>query len=257
VSEYEDDPANDGSRADPEFSIAQSKAIIPMLVAAAVAVLVILLNITRTNVPPAPVGATADQAFGPRDFPAIFAETIPPVEATGGEVAPGLFAVPPPPFSEEIYPCSSCHDETLPPDPERRELEALHDDIVLQHDEEHRWCLDCHDADDRDHLRLASGALVPFDESYRLCGQCHGTQFRDWRTGIHGKRTGHWDGSKQYLLCVHCHDPHRPRFSPLEPLPPPVRPQFLRSAETVRPVGRDSAPLAWIDKETLDGRQAR
>jgi len=29
----------------------------------------------------------------------------------------------------------------------------------------------------------------PVHESYRLCGQCHGTQYRDWRSGIHGKRT--------------------------------------------------------------------
>ena len=50
----------------------------------------------------------------------------------------------------------------------------MHTDIVLKHDEEHRWCLDCHDADDRDLLHLASGERVPFDESYRLCGQCHG-----------------------------------------------------------------------------------
>ena len=103
----------------------------------------------------------------------------------------------------------------------------MHGDIVFEHDAEHRWCLDCHDVTDRDELRLASGVRVPFTESYRLCGQCHGTQFRDWRTGIHGKRTGYWTGPSRYLLCVHCHDPHSPRFKPLQPLPPPVRPQFL------------------------------
>jgi len=50
----------------------------------------------------------------------------------------------------------------------------MHGDIVLKHDEEHRWCLDCHDADDRDRLHLASGERISFDESYLLCGQCHG-----------------------------------------------------------------------------------
>ena len=92
------------------------------------------------------------------------------------------FQVPPPPFSEGVFPCSDCHDpDMLPANPERRKLRIAHQDVELRHDEEHRWCLDCHDADDRDHLRLASGALVPFEESYRLCGQCHGDKLRDWR----------------------------------------------------------------------------
>ena len=61
-------------------------------------------------------------------------------------------------------------------------------------------------------------------------GQCHGTIFRDWREGIHGRREGYWNGAKSYLLCAHCHNPHAPRFQAIEPLPPPVRPQFLRAA---------------------------
>jgi hypothetical protein len=73
-------------------------------------------------------------------------------------------------------------------------------------------------------LRRASGEPIPFSESYKLCGQCHGPQYRDWQSGVHGKRTGEWDGQKEYLLCVNCHDPHSPKFKPLVPLPPPVRP---------------------------------
>jgi hypothetical protein len=95
---------------------------------------------------------------------------------------------------------------------------------VLRHDAQHRWCLDCHDGANRDVLHLANGAPVPFEESYRLCGQCHGDKYRDWRAGVHGRRTGSWDGAKQYLLCVHCHDAHAPAFQPLEPEPPPARP---------------------------------
>ena len=78
--------------------------------------------------------------------------------------------VPPPPFSEGIFPCSSCH-AGMPADRHRRELTAMHTDIVLKHDETHRWCLDCHDADNRDVLHLADGEKVPFEESYQLCGQ--------------------------------------------------------------------------------------
>jgi hypothetical protein len=131
--------------------------------------------------------------------------------------------VPPPPFTEGIFPCSQCHAE-MPVDRRRRPLEAMHADIVLRHDEEHRWCLDCHDAEDRDWLHLASGERVSFDESYRLCGQCHGEKLRDWRAGVHGRRKGQWNGHKQYLLCAHCHNPHEPRFKAIEPMPAPRRP---------------------------------
>jgi hypothetical protein len=133
-----------------------------------------------------------------------------------------LIAVDPPPFSEEVFPCSECHDgEDV--DTTRRVVDE-HDDIVLEHDEENRWCLDCHDAVNRDKLRLADGRLLDFTESYKLCGQCHGPKLRDWVAGDHGKRTGSWSGKKQYLLCVHCHDPHTPAFKPLKPEPPPVHP---------------------------------
>ena len=136
--------------------------------------------------------------------------------------------VPPPPFSEDIFPCTECHDDEEP-DTDRREL-AAHENIILRHDEENRWCLDCHDALNRDVLRLASGAPVPFEESYRLCGQCHGEKLRDWKAGIHGKRIGLWDGQKTYLLCAHCHDPHRPAFRKLPPLPSPEPPDELRAS---------------------------
>jgi hypothetical protein len=135
--------------------------------------------------------------------------------------------VPPPPFSDGIFPCSTCHNKDLRVNRTRRVLSDMHTDIVLKHDEEHRWCLDCHDADDRDSLHLASGERISFDESYRLCGQCHGEKLRDWRAGVHGRRTGEWNGHKSYLLCAHCHNPHQPRFRAIAPKPaptPPTRP---------------------------------
>lgn len=135
------------------------------------------------------------------------------------------YTTPPPPISD-YFPCSQCHDE-LPINNNRRELVEMHDDIVFDHDSENRWCLACHDAEDRDSLRLASGVNISFEESYRLCGQCHGPKLRDWKLGIHGKRTGNWNGQKEYLLCVHCHDPHDPKFKSLKPMPRPQRPEEL------------------------------
>ena len=138
------------------------------------------------------------------------------------------YMVPPPPFTEGIFPCSECHKE-MRPNPTRRELKDEHTNIQLKnHAEKERWCLDCHDMKNRDKLRLVSGEQIDFTESYRLCGQCHGDKYRDWKSGIHGKRTGQWNGKKQYLLCAHCHNPHNPRFKELQPKPPPMRPENIR-----------------------------
>lgn len=135
-----------------------------------------------------------------------------------------VFPVPPPPLSEDYFPCSDCH-EGQETNFQRRELEEEHDDIELRHAEQLRWCLDCHYADDRDKLHLQNGDKIEFSESYLLCGQCHGTKFRDWRAGVHGKRTGFWNGRKEYLLCAHCHNPHDPKFKSLKPEPPPAVPR--------------------------------
>lgn len=142
------------------------------------------------------------------------------VAGTGQEEA---LEVPPPPFSEGLFPCSACHAD-LPVNRTRRELSEMHAEIVLSHDEEHRWCLDCHASEDRDVLHLASGEPVSFGQSYVLCGQCHGEKLRDWKAGVHGRRSGEWNGRKKYLLCAHCHDPHQPRFRAIAPERPPRRP---------------------------------
>lgn len=138
-------------------------------------------------------------------------------------------AVSAPPFSEDIFPCSECHDYQ-DTDPQRRML-GFHEEIdeIFDHDSENRWCLDCHNDNTRDSLKLASGNLLNFNESYKLCGQCHGDKLRDWKVGVHGKRTGEWNGKKQYLLCVHCHNPHSPHFKKISPMPPPIRQEDLRS----------------------------
>jgi hypothetical protein len=133
-------------------------------------------------------------------------------------------AVTPPPFSDGIFPCSDCHNY-IKPNPVRRKLTDMHEEIsdIFNHDSQNRWCLDCHDLNNRDSLRLASGKLLDFKESYKLCGQCHGDKLRDWKVGVHGKRTGDWNGRKEYYLCVNCHNPHSPKFPPIKPEPPPVR----------------------------------
>lgn len=128
------------------------------------------------------------------------------------------------PLSPEVFPCSNCHSG-METNANKREL-SFHAEVrIRRHGEPGRWCLDCHDAKDRDRLRLVNGETVDFSRSFRLCGQCHGNIFRDWKAGIHGKRTGSWDGEKKYFPCTSCHNPHSPRFQALAPKPAPLKPE--------------------------------
>ena len=166
-------------------------------------------------------------------------------DSPAGRKGEPLVQAEPPPFSDGVFQCSTCHKE-LPRNGERRDLQ-FHDEqqSVLAHGPG-RWCLDCHDLQNRDQLHLTSGAPVAFTESWRLCGQCHGDKLRDWKLGVHGKRVGRWDAGKTYFLCVNCHNPHTPRFKGvtevvaggkktvapsltfLKPEPRPVRPEEQR-----------------------------
>lgn len=131
----------------------------------------------------------------------------------------------------EIFPCSECHDEDWEVDETRRELEEPHNELpgkFQNHDSTNRWCLDCHSAKSRDNLRLINGDSVPFNEYYRLCEQCHKRVYREWKMGVHGKRTGLWNGEKQYMHCTQCHDPHNPPFKAIEPMPAPRTPLNIK-----------------------------
>ena len=132
-----------------------------------------------------------------------------------------------PEMDEEYWPCSDCHEG----EPTNYSVRVLEEDHENREDFYHgdRWCLDCHDADDRDSLHLADGTLVSFDETWKLCVQCHGGKLDDWRAGVHGKRTGHWWGEKDYRSCVACHNPHKvdPAFEPIEGEPRPRCPEEL------------------------------
>jgi hypothetical protein len=134
------------------------------------------------------------------------------------------FPVTPPPMTQGMFPCSNCHT-SMEVNRKKRELKEEHTNIKLHH-AEMMWCLYCHDAKNRDKLRLYNGDLINFTESYRLCGECHGPVFEDWKAGIHGKRVGYFagPGKRTYFLCANCHDPHDPKFKPIKPEPPPLHP---------------------------------
>jgi hypothetical protein len=224
---HSEDPGPEGTER--EHLLPGSSSLAVLLIVFLTVSLLVLFSIVRGGVGHVADGEGGREAFGPADVTGVDfnVELLPGTEEAVSGPDEGGFLVPPPPWSESgFFPCTECHAE-MEVNPERRELVEMHDDIQLDHGPSDRWCLDCHNPEDRDVLRLVNGKLIGFDESYLLCGQCHGTIFRDWRQGIHGRRIGYWDGGKSYLLCAHCHNPHAPAFHAIEPLPPPVRPQFL------------------------------
>jgi hypothetical protein len=160
-----------------------------------------------------------------------------------------VYKVPPPLVYQGLYPCQACHRKDIRgvnsqlekvdaflskyirvPNPEPRILVRMHGDVRLKHADWH-WCLNCHSTYERNHLKLITGENISFDQSYRLCGQCHGSIFRDWKIGIHGRRVGQWNGKKLYLLCAHCHDPHKPQFRRLPGKAAPKQPEYGRWEE--------------------------
>jgi hypothetical protein len=154
--------------------------------------------------------------------------------ADSARVAAQEFPVPLKPLPKTITPCRACHgpEKDFPVNFKRREDLLVHKNVKLNHGGVSVWCLDCHHPTDRDYLLpLSDGKPIPFEQTYLLCGKCHGTKYRDWRNGIHGRRTGSWNGQKTYYLCLNCHDPHSPRFKPIEPLPPPQKPWTPREEQ--------------------------
>ena len=145
-----------------------------------------------------------------------------------------------PEMDDEYEGCADCHDDE-PTNFTVREMDDEHDEMEFAHGT--TWCLDCHDAEDRDVLHLAGGKTVSFDDTSTLCGQCHGNKIPDWKAGIHGKRTGHWRGDKEYRPCISCHNPHTPSFEKRKPKPAP-KPPASAPAEVA---AHDEAPPAEGD----------
>jgi hypothetical protein len=110
--------------------------------------------------------------------------------------------------------------------------------MKLQHGRGALWCLNCHSAKQRDKLVDHFGNMVSFNQPQKLCGKCHGQVYRDWRDGIHGKRTGMWktNGKKRWWTCTECHNPHDVQqgtrnsgFAQLQPEAAPELPKGMKN----------------------------
>lgn len=131
-----------------------------------------------------------------------------------------------PPSPLDLFACIKCH-KGLKINTKRRVLIGTHKDFVFDHpgfNSENKWCYTCHDPSALDLLKLESGKLVSYQKSYEQCIQCHVKNYSYWAVGIHGRRTGMWNGEKQYLSCSYCHNAHTPKFKPVEPKKPPLKP---------------------------------
>ena len=121
--------------------------------------------------------------------------------------------------------CFSCHSvrESNPHTSQSADLNEFHQGLMMAHGQ--LTCISCHDAKDGySSLKLADGRTLAFSESMTLCAQCHGPQFRDYQHGSHGGMTGHWDltqGGRTRNHCLHCHDPHAPKYPQFSPVAGP------------------------------------
>ena len=131
-----------------------------------------------------------------------------------------------PPSTFDLFACIKCH-QGLKVNTKMRVLGGTHLNFVFDHpgyNTKNRWCYSCHNTVTYDSLRLETGKLLSYQKSYELCVQCHVINYREWELGIHGRRTGMWNGGKQYLSCIYCHNPHSPKYKPVEPMKPPLKP---------------------------------
>jgi hypothetical protein len=120
------------------------------------------------------------------------------------------------------YKCSECHKD-FSSMKRREDLKGEHSNIDFDHGSNLN-CLNCHHQKNRNVYVDQFGGEIPSTQPARLCAKCHGPIHRDWVAGVHGRQNGYWDvskGERTKLLCIQCHDPHRPKFQLMKPDPAP------------------------------------
>lgn len=137
-------------------------------------------------------------------------------------------------------PCKSCHEGTEPMQGDPKEKGIFHEAIKLQHGR-NQHCFNCHHRVQPADFANFDGKPITLSNIELLCARCHGTHYRDWQSGAHGRRNGHWDkakGGPKTTVCIACHDPHWPVFKALEAAPAPhVNPRTPKQPAHAAPPG--------------------
>jgi hypothetical protein len=143
-----------------------------------------------------------------------------------------------------FLPCTQCHPVTIGADgkPTRPLPNGMkkHEITLEVHDvlgKDETACLVCHDDPTRNPgmLKTPDGSLVDITgDVSRVCQKCHFEKYREWQSGIHGKR-------QPKCTSGGCHDPHTPSWIYVPALPP-----FLGTGIEVRAVSHREpfTPLA-------------
>ncbi len=129
-----------------------------------------------------------------------------------------VYPVPPPLVYQGLFPCQACHRKDIrgvsseldkrsflgkylrAPDPRPRILVRMHRNINLAH-ADWMWCLNCHNIDERNYLRLISGDAISFEQSYRI-GSADSATDRSTTTGNWVFTAGEWaSGTGKNYTC--------------------------------------------------------
>lgn len=130
--------------------------------------------------------------------------------------------------------CADCHVKKRPTYvPSKTATQRAHQKIRSEHGQKSLACNHCHDPARANALRSTEMFKASFENPSPVCQRCHAEEYRDWKSGAHGKTSGGWDRTRQEVVkwqCNECHDPHRVKFPPMEASPhhPELHPEGHR-----------------------------
>lgn len=107
-------------------------------------------------------------------------------------------------------------------------LKLEHEGISHKHGKREMSCHMCHDINNHNYLIQTKGLQASFSNPSPVCARCHQERFRDWKRGLHGKRSGGWlVQTKTQFNCIDCHQPHSVKFPTMQTIEDPIRSPYV------------------------------
>ncbi len=135
----------------------------------------------------------------------------------------------------KLFPCSRCHEHKKELSRKKKftqlnfEKMKKHTELTYKHMAEVTNCFLCHDRENPDRLVMLDGVVQSYNNATELCGQCHGLRLKKWKENMHGFQSGGWNVKQEKYACTHCHEPHNPKFKPMESRPAPHKPTLHKN----------------------------